>query len=139
MPIGFNPSNVWSPTGKFSLAVVEHEGKKIHLCGQGSLDKNGNILGINDIDEQTHYTLKNIKTVIGSVGGSMDDIVSMYIYVTDIKNLEAIHKIREQFFNKPYPASTLVEVSSLVYPELLIEITAIAVIPYERFIEPTST
>ena len=58
------------------------------------------------------------------------------IFVTDIAHLDQIHRVRAEYFTPPYPASTLVEVSRLVRPEYLIEIDAVASIPYERMQEP---
>ena len=60
----------------------------------------------------------------------------MIVYVTDMAPLMDVHKVREQFFTKPYPASTLVQVPALVKPEFLIEIAAIAVIPEDRVKQP---
>jgi enamine deaminase RidA (YjgF/YER057c/UK114 family) len=138
MPTGINPPNVWQPTGKFSLAVVEHEGKRIHFCGQGSIDENGRVIGVGDIRVQTRETLKNIEKVCSYFGGRMEDIISICMYVTNIGHLDAVHEVRGEFFSAPYPVSSLVEVSSFVYPEMLIEIVPIAVVPLERYISRDS-
>ena len=62
-------------------------------------------------------------------GGTMDDVARVTVYVTDMSGLGQIHEVRGQYFRRPYPASTLVEVKRLVKPEYLIEIDAVAVIP----------
>ena len=66
----------------------------------------------------------------------MSDIVKVTVYVTDMSGLEEIHRVRSEYFTKPYPASTLVEVTALVKPEFLIEIEAVVVIPFDWVKEP---
>ncbi|HZP85959.1 MAG TPA: RidA family protein, partial [Burkholderiales bacterium] len=61
-------------------------------------------------------------------GGNMSDIASMTVFVTNMADLAAIHEVRAEFFEQPYPASTLVQVAALVRPELMIEINAVAVV-----------
>ena len=66
----------------------------------------------------------------------MSDIAKVTVFITDMSTLTDIHAIRAEFFDPPYPASTLVEVSRLVNPEWMIEIEAVAVIPFERVKNP---
>lgn len=89
----------------------------------------GNTVGIGDIQAQTRQVLENIRRVLVSVGGNMSDIAKVTVFVTDMSTLPEIHKVRSEFFDPPYPASSLVEVNGLVKPEFMIEIEAIAVIP----------
>ena len=70
--------------------------------------------------------------VLHSVGGTMDDIAKVTVFVTDVTEIVEIHAVRAEFFRKPYPASTLVQVAQLIDPDWLIEIEAVAVIPQER-------
>ena len=70
--------------------------------------------------------------VLNSVGGTMDDIAKVTVFVTDVADIAAIHAVRSEFFSKPYPASTLVQVAQLIDPDWLIEIDAVAVIPIDR-------
>ena len=81
---------------------------------------------------QSRQVLQNLKVILNSVGGEMDDIVSVIVYVTEMEPLMAVHEVRKEFFSEPYPASTLVQVAALVKPEFLIEISAVAVIPEAR-------
>ena len=74
----------------------------------------------------------DIQNILASVGGEMGDIVSVNVYVTEMSGLKQIHEVRAEFFERPYPASTLVAVAGLVEPELLVEINAVAVIPEAR-------
>ena len=70
------------------------------------------------------------------VGGRMSDIAKVTVFITDMTTLDAIHRVRSEFFERPYPASSLVQVVNLVKPEFLIEIEAVAVIPFDRVKDP---
>lgn len=128
MALGINPDGVKAPFGAFSNAAWAPAGRTLHISGQVGVDADGTLAGDGDIRAQTEQTLRNIETILRSAGGSFDDIVSVVVYVTDMKGLAAIHEVRRKFFKPPYPASTLVEIKSLVDPRYLIEISAIAVI-----------
>jgi enamine deaminase RidA (YjgF/YER057c/UK114 family) len=78
--------------------------------------------------EQAKATLTKIKYLIEASGGRMDDIVKVNIFVTDIKRREEVWKARREFFTGNFPVSTLVEVSALAAPELLVEIEAVAIL-----------
>lgn len=132
MAEGFDPPGVAKPFGIFSNAALEPEGVRLHISGQVAFDAEGNIVGIGDIRAQTRQVLDNIRTILEAAGGTMADIAQVVVYVTDMSHLAAIHEVRAEYFERPYPASTLVQVSALVRPELLIEISAIAVIPKDR-------
>ena len=80
--------------------------------------------------------LENIRGVLACVSGTMDDIVKVTVFVTDLAELKKIHGVRSEYFSQPYPASTLVQVAKLIDPEWLIEIEADAVVPEDRIIEP---
>lgn len=136
MADGFDPPGVAKPFGIFSNAAFEPEGVRLHISGQVAFDAEGNVVGVGDIRAQTRKVLDNIKTILAAVGGLMSDIVQVVVYVTDMSHLKAIHEVRAEYFERPYPASTLVQVSALIRPELLIEISAIAVIPRDRLRRP---
>ena len=125
MPQAFNPPDVVQPFGIFSSAAWQAEGRVLHLSGQVAQAADGRAVGIDDIEAQT-------RQVLASVGGRLDDIVKVTVFITDMAHLDQIHRVRAEYFTPPYPASTLVEVSRLVRPEYLIEIDAVASIPYER-------
>ena len=129
MSDSFNTPGAVEPFGVFSSAAWQPQGRVLHISGHVAQDAEGNIVGVGDIRSQTRQTLENIKRVLDSVGGTMSDIAKVTVFVTDMSTLEDIHKVRSEFFDPPYPASSLVEVSRLVRPEYLIEIEAIAVIP----------
>lgn len=115
------------PAGIFSSGVKVPAGQMIFVSGQVARNAAGETVGKGDIRAQTRQALGNIKTVLETAGATMDDIVKVTVFVTDVSHLAAIHEVRAEYFRRDYPASTLVEVKSLVSPELMIEIEAIAV------------
>ncbi len=132
----FNAVGVWRPFGPFSMGVVQGEGRIVHLKGQVALDKDGNAVGKGDMRAQTRKTLENLRAVLASVGGEMADIVSLTHYVTDIEQFLQTRDIRLEFFPEPFPVTTTVQVVRLYHCDLLVEISAIAEIPQDRFRQP---
>ena len=84
--------------------------------------------GGNSMYEQARGTFTKIKHLLEAAGGRMDDIVKVNIFVTDIKRREEVWQARREFFTGDFPVSTLVEVSALAAPELLVEIEAVAIL-----------
>lgn len=116
------------PRGIMSQGVAVPAGRMIFASGQVARDVDGQLVGAGDIRAQTRKTLQNLQAVLSEAGATMDDVVKVTVFVTNLsEHFAAIHEIRAEFFAAPYPASTLVEVSQLVDPEMLIEIEAIAV------------
>ena len=132
----FNPENVWQPFGAFSMGVIQGDGQIVHLKGQVALNANGEKIGKGDMRIQTEQVLENIKTVLESVGGRMSDIYSLHHYVTDIDEFMTTGDIRTRYFSEPFPVTTTVQVVRLYDPELMVEITASAEIPKDRFKRP---
>ena len=137
MADAFDAPGTVKPFGIFSSAAWQPEGKVLHIAGQVAQDATGALVGKDDIRAQTRQVLENIRTVLAGVGGTMDDVARVTVYVTDMSGLGQIHEVRGQYFRRPYPASTLVEVKRLVKPEYLIEIDAVAVIPADRVKRPS--
>lgn len=129
MADAFNTPGAVEPFGIFSSAAWQPVGRVLHISGHTAQDADGNTVGVGDIQAQTRQVLENIKGVLDSVGGTMSDIAKVTVFVADMSTLDDIHKVRSEFFDQPYPASSLVEVSGFVRPEFLIEIEAVAVIP----------
>lgn len=137
MPIdSFDPDSIWKPFGAFSQAVVQGTGKVVHLKGQVSLDKEGEIAGEGDIDAQVEKALENIKSILAEFGGRMEDLYSLTHHVTNIEEFMKTGHIRTRYFKPPYPVTTTVEVARLYHPDLLVEITGSAEIPLDRYVEP---
>ena len=111
-------------------AVVTEGGKTVWMRGQcpQNLDDVGNIASI-DPAEQTHKVMKNIKQLIEETGGTMNHLVKIVVYITDIKNREAIYQVIGEYTKDVYPVSTGLVVERLARPEWLVEIDATAVIP----------
>jgi 2-iminobutanoate/2-iminopropanoate deaminase len=115
------------PAGIFSPGVKVPAGQLIFVSGQVARNAAGETVGRGDIRAQTRQALENVKAVLEAAGATIDDIVKVTVFVTDVRHFAAIHEVRAEYFRQDYPASTLVEVKSLVSPELMIEIEAIAV------------
>ncbi|WP_175663529.1 RidA family protein [Burkholderia ambifaria] len=128
-----NPPELWAPFGAFSMAVVQGDGRIVHLKGQIALDRDGHVVGAADMRAQVRQTLGNIRDVLAAIGGQMQDVISLVHYATDIDAFMQAGDIRETFFAEPYPVTTTVQVERLYRPDLLIEIAAIAEIPRARF------
>jgi 2-iminobutanoate/2-iminopropanoate deaminase len=86
----------------------------------------GNAVSGSDEYEQSKVIFSKIKAMVEAAGGAMADVVKITVYVTDIKNNTKVWAARREFFSGDFPASTLVEVSALAAPEILVEIEAIA-------------
>jgi 2-iminobutanoate/2-iminopropanoate deaminase len=131
-----NPPDVWAPFGAFSMAVIQGDGQIVHLKGQVSLDRQGQVVGHGDMRAQVRKTLENVRDVLASMGGQMGDVISLVHYATNIDAFMQTGDIRREFFAEPFPVTTTVQVERLYRPELMIEITAVAEIPRSRFRHP---
>jgi 2-iminobutanoate/2-iminopropanoate deaminase len=121
-------SSVAIPRGIMSQGIAVPAGRMVFASGQVARDVDGSLVGPGDIRAQTRKTLENLQAVLAEGGATMDDVVKVTVFVTSLsEHFAAIHEVRREFFKSDYPASTLVEISSLVDPEMLIEIEAIAV------------
>ncbi|MDB2698359.1 RidA family protein [Candidatus Pelagibacter bacterium] len=111
-------------------AVVTEGGKTVWMRGQcpQNLDDGSNIASM-DPAEQTHKVMKNIKQLIEETGGTMNHLVKIVVYITDIKNREAIYQVIGEYTKGVYPVSTGLVVERLARPEWLVEIDVTAVIP----------
>lgn len=124
------PDNVAKPAGIWSPAVVVTQpGKLVFLSGFTARDKTGAVAHVGDIKGQTRLVCENLKATVEASGGTMKDLVSVTVFVTDIDQFDAIHEVRRQYFPSEPPASTMVEVTRLVHKDMLIEINAVAALP----------
>jgi reactive intermediate/imine deaminase len=114
--------------GAYSSGVEAPTGRTVYVSGQVSLDAEGNVVGEGDARLQTETVLEHVKTVVEEAGGGMGDIVKVTVFITDMGLYDEIHEVRRRYFEEPYPASSMVEVSALIDPRLLVEIEAVAVI-----------
>lgn len=116
----------YEPIFGYSRAVKV--GNQIFVSGSTSIQPDGSVAGVGDMYTQAMTTLRTIEKALQQGGASMKHVVRTRMFVTDISKSEAVGKAHAEFFREVRPASTLVEVSRLVHPDMLIEIEADAVI-----------
>ncbi len=116
----------WESIVSYSRAV--RVGNFVHISGTTATDHNGNLVGIGDSRAQTLQALRNIQRALELVGAKLEDVVRTRIYVTNIKEWEKIGRVHGEFFKEIRPTTTMVEVKSLVSPEMLVEIEAEAIL-----------
>src|ERR1700730_5731796 len=113
----------------YSQAVKVTGGETIlYLSGQVAYDDNGGVVHPGDFKGQARAALQAVKAQVEAGGGTMANIVKVNTYLTDIRHRADYAAIREEFFGRKMPASTLVAVTALAAPEYLIEIEAVAVL-----------
>ena len=103
-------------------------GDSVYVSGTTATDKEGNIVGVADPYAQAIQVIKNIQTALQTVGASLKDVVRTRMYVTDINNWKKVGQAHAEFFKQIRPASTLVEVSRLINPEILVEMEVDAIV-----------
>ena len=132
--IRFNTPDVWMiPNYPYCQAAIEPEGRRVHIAGQVGWTKDHELVGPGDAGAQTEKAIENIETILKAMGGRLEDIVSVTMYYVRDEDLGAIRDARGRGFPLHHgPASTGVKVAGLVRPDLLVEMSAIAVIPEDR-------
>lgn len=119
----------WEPVVGYARAVsVRGMTRTIYVTGTTATDEQGEVVGEGDARAQTLQALANIERALARLGASLADVVRTRIYVTDISQWEAVGRAHGEIFGQILPATTMVEVSRLIDPRMLVEIEADAVL-----------
>ncbi len=127
--VNFSSGTKWEPIVGYSRAVRVK--RFVYVSGTTATDQQGNLVGAGDASAQTRQTLTNIQTALESLGAKLEDVVRTRIYVTDVTKWEEVGRAHGEFFKTIKPASTMVEVKSLINPQMLVEIEAEAIIEHD--------
>ncbi len=115
------------PYAPFNLSQGISIDNLLFISGQISINEFGNLLHSGDFTAQTEQAFTNLRTVLKARNSSLDHVLKVTIFLTDLTNFQTIVDLREKYFSSPFPADTIVEVSGLFHPKALIEIEAIAI------------
>lgn len=124
--INYTSGAKWEDIVGYSRAVKI--GNVIEIAGTVAVDENNSVVGIGDAFVQTTFILNKIKKVLEAAGSGLQDVVRTRIFVTDIAKWEDVGRAHGEFFKEIKPASTMVEVKSLIHRDMLVEIEVTAVI-----------
>jgi enamine deaminase RidA (YjgF/YER057c/UK114 family) len=124
------PANLWdSSPYLFSQVVRADEPKRLaFISGQVALSADGSLVGKGDVDAQLEQIFTNLRAALAGVGGTLNDIASVTLYVKDVSYHKNYMSVQREEFAGWRPAETLVQVAALALPELLVEIQAVAVV-----------
>lgn len=126
-----NPSSVSRPKGYSHAADISLGNyRMVMISGQVAVDSNGSLVGKGDIAKQSEQVFINIRNILLSLGGTMDHVAKISVFMTDISQFGQFREVRGLFVNAQNPpASTLVQVCKLAHGDFLLEVEAMAIIP----------
>jgi enamine deaminase RidA (YjgF/YER057c/UK114 family) len=131
-PEFINPPGLTRPTG-YTHVVVSADGRTAYIAGQVAFDSTGKVVGVGDFQAQAEQVFANLRRALASVGASFGDVVKTTTFLADLKNLPALRDTRARYFDPTHPpANTLVPVTTLARPDLLLEIEAVVDLPRGR-------
>ena len=114
------------PGDRFNIAQGYRIGDLVIVSGQAAIDEEGQIVGVGDFDAQAEQAFANLRRTLEAAGSSLEKVVKVTIYLTDMSNFPRIVDLRARYFTSPWPADTIVGVTALALPDLQIEIEAMA-------------
>lgn len=115
------------PYEPFRLSQGFRVGELLFISGQAAIDEKGELVGVGDFDAQAKQVFANLGRVLRAGGSSFENVIKVTIFLRDMSNFPKIVELRGRYFTAPYPADTIVEVTSLYSPDAMLEIEAIAV------------
>lgn len=124
--LNISSGTTWETRVGYSRAV--RLGSVIEVAGTTAVDENGQVVGAGDAYQQTRFILAKIERALAAAGAGLADVIRTRMYVTDIARWEAVGRAHGEVFRDIRPAATMVEVSALINPELLVEIEATALL-----------
>ena len=124
--LAISSGSPWEDIVGYSRAL--RVGNTVYVAGTTAVDQDGNVVGENDLGEQTRFILQKILSILKEAGARPEDVVRTRMYVTDISRWEDAGRVHGEFFREIRPVATMVEVQQLISPELLIEIEVEAII-----------
>ena len=120
-----NPQSLPKPAA--SYCQITRKGPIITTAGFVSIDKQGKLIGKDDIRVQTRQTIENLKLALEAVGASIGDVMQTIVYISDMANYKGMNEIYNEYFSEHPPTRATVE-AGLVLPTMMVEIQAIAVL-----------
>ena len=130
---------IWVPGMPEPISHFVHvvrAGRLVFVSGCVASDDQGRTVGGSDIVAQTRQAHENIKRCLAAAGATFADVCKVTVFLKNVAHREAVNTVRKEYFGASRPASTLIEISQFIRPELLIEIEAVAVLPEKKAAAP---